>query len=85
MHEECLTFVPAIDIPQTVTFGPIPILGEVTFSIPFFGGIQVQEHRVYIRHRGLQFAFLGVDMTWAILALVSLLGIWFILVFRREL
>jgi len=85
MHEECLTFVPEIDIPQTVTFGPIPILGEVTFSIPFFGGLQVQEHRVCFRYRGLQFAFLGVDMTWVILALISLLGIWFILVFRREL
>jgi hypothetical protein len=85
VEEQCLTFVPYIEIPQTIVLTSLPLVGDVTFTVPLFGGIQVNEHRLCFRYRSIQFSFMGVDMTWAVLAAVSIIGVWFILVFRKEL
>lgn len=82
--ETCLTIVPPIDIPSAIVLPGLPLFGDVTITIPFFGGFQVDEHQLCVRLRDFKMAFLGVDVSWLLSTALAMLGLWFLLFFRRE-
>ena len=82
--ETCITIVPLINIPSSVVLSGLPLFGDVTITIPLFGGLQVSEHQLCIRLRDFKFAFLGADVSWVISTALAMLGLWFLLFFRRE-
>ena len=82
--ETCITIVPPINIPSSVVLSGLPLFGDVTITIPLFGGLQVNEHQLCIRLRDFKFAFLGADVSWVISTALAMLGLWFLLFFRRE-
>lgn len=82
--ETCITVVPPIDIPSSVVLPGLPLFGDVTITIPFFGGLQVDEHQLCVRLRDFHLAFLGVDVSWILSTALAMLGLWFLLFFRRE-
>jgi len=85
VSEACVPVIPLIDIPRTITLASLPIVGDVTFTVPLFGGLRIEEHRLCFRLREFKFAFLGADVTWAVSALLALLSVRFLQFYRREL
>jgi hypothetical protein len=85
VSEVCILIVPLIDIPQTITLVSLPVVGDVTFTVPLFGGLHIDEHQLCFRLRQFKFAFLGADVTWAVSALLALLAVRFVQFYRREL